>query len=603
MAYRPKDGAWGTPPPPSLPQGGIGSYAQGEDTPPPGWSNPTPAIPRSQDPLIGQYIQRLQVVEKIGQGGFGAVYRAQHIDTHRSFAVKVLNLNLQGNEEAVERFRREARAMGQLDHPNVVRVADFGFLEHYNFYYLVMEYLEGRTLQQVVKRHEQRGGEWIAQVVHQLCAALDYVHKKQIVHRDLKPGNVFLLQTQRGEIVKLLDFGIAAISEDGSLTQSGACMGSPTYMSPEQAEGNTRHVDHRADQYSLGIMLYELLTGTPPFRGDSFASLLRQHLLDPPPPLARSYPQQRWVPRLEGVFQRILAKTPQERFADIPALWTAFDAAFREQLATFGYQSPTADMTFFEQLSDSQPSVLPSGNALWDSQSQSASGASARQRATANTPSASFSTASSSTHTLPPYPSPPTASTAHFQETHILPAQRSSATKPLWLQMPFLVGAGSLLFVSTVFLLIFLAFSKQDLPADITPPPPAAALPSEARVLLKSDPQGVEVFTTKGLLCVTPCPLLGKPNEIRVVELRKKGYYTKKAEVPFPEKGAILREILLTKIPPPPPPRPLIAQQKRTKKNTRKYGSGRPKPNLTKPAKTNPQNTKKSGFGLGIEEM
>ncbi|MCK6510423.1 serine/threonine protein kinase [Myxococcota bacterium] len=472
---------------------------------------PPQGLPQAQDPLLGQMIQRLQLVQKIGQGGFGAVYRAVHLDTQHSLAVKVMNLNLQGHEEAVERFRREARAMGQLNHPNVVRVQEFGFLEGYNFYYLVMEYLEGRTLQRVIKKHEPITGEWVMSAMYQLCSSLDYIHSKGIIHRDLKPGNVFLMPGPQGDIVKLLDFGIAAMAEDGSLTQSGACMGSPTYMSPEQAEGNTRHVDARADIYSLGVLAYELLTGRPPFRGDSFAALLRQHLLDPPPPLAQSCPHQSWVPQMEAVFQKVLEKTPADRYAHISAFWADFEVAFRTQLERYGYQQPTPDMTVAENLRDSLPSGLPSGQSLHDSYAQSASGRSSL---------------------------PVTAALkASPVGTLALPGHKQNATPPTH-RSPFLWGLVVALGVGMVILagVVMSGLWKED-PKLLLPPPVTTGSSensNDARVLIKSDPVAVEVWERRNYLCLTPCPLQRKPGEQLLLTLKRKGYHTKRIEVLFP---------------------------------------------------------------------
>ncbi|MCB9639978.1 MAG: serine/threonine protein kinase [Myxococcales bacterium] len=496
-------------------------------SPPSSWGSSPQAPLSSQDPLLGQMIHRLQLVQKVGQGGFGAVYRAVHLDTQHSFAVKVMNLNLQGHEEAVERFRREARAMGQLQHPNVVRVEEFGFLEGYNFYFLVMEYLEGRTLQRVIKKHEPIQGDWILQTAYQLCSALDYIHTKNIIHRDLKPGNVFLVPSAQGEIVKLLDFGIAAMAEDGSLTQSGACMGSPTYMSPEQAEGNTRHVDARADIYSLGILLYELFTGRPPFRGDSFAALLRQHLLDPPPTLAQVCPHQGWVPELEGVFQKVLEKAPQDRYPHIQAFWADFEVAFRKQLETFGYQQPSPDMTVAENFRDSFPSALPSGQALsggqslHDSHAQSASG---RQRLLAG--------AASSTPL----------------GTMSLPGTKGAQPKSSSHKSFFLGVAGAVV-VAVVVLVLFALQGRGKENQLLLPPAPNTPNEgtSEARVLIKSDPLGASVWNKREYLCRTPCPLLGKAGEIRLLTLKRQGYLDKKIEVPFPMQGSNVLEFLMKK--------------------------------------------------------
>ncbi|HAA58814.1 MAG TPA: hypothetical protein DCE42_28890 [Myxococcales bacterium] len=288
--------------------------------------------PRTKDPMIGRQIGRFVLKDRIGRGGFGAVYKAEHSDLDTPYAIKVLNLGLQDNAEAVERFRREARAVASLDHPNVVRVIDFGFLEEEGFYYLVMEYLEGQNLQHQLKKKQGFTLHRIHNIAEQLCAAIQYVHAKGIIHRDIKPANIFLTYTPQGEeLVKLIDFGVAAGMDSSQITQTGSCIGSPTYMSPEQAEGNTHYVDGRADLYSVAIILFEMLTGRTPFVGETFASLLRQHLLTAPPKLSTVAPHNRWAHSLENFFQQALEKYPEDRQRDAVAFWTQFQHALREQ--------------------------------------------------------------------------------------------------------------------------------------------------------------------------------------------------------------------------------------------------------------------------------
>ena len=266
-----------------------------------------------KDPLLGVCINQLKITKRIGRGGFGAVYHAQHTQTGASFAIKVLNMYAAEDPEIIERFKREARAIAHLDHPNVVKVSDFGFLEDHG-YFIVMEYLDGFSLQVALKSRQDFSLHRINNITHQLCSALHYIHGLGITHRDLKPGNIFIVQDAHGhEHVKLLDFGIAAISDDNSITKTGACIGSPTYMSPEQAEGQTKGVDGRADLYALGVLLYQLFTGSPPFKGDSFAALIRQHILTPPPKLSDVVPEGDWFAPLEDLLLRLLSKEPSGR--------------------------------------------------------------------------------------------------------------------------------------------------------------------------------------------------------------------------------------------------------------------------------------------------
>lgn len=269
-----------------------------------------------EDPLIDRIIHKYRLRERIGGGGFGSVYRAEHVDLENSFAVKVLHPHLVHNELMVERFRREAQLLATLNHPNIVQVVDFGQIDGLGLY-LVMEWLEGKTLQWHIKNEGCPPVDIMKQVFEQLLDALAYAHHEGIVHRDLKPDNmVWIPGTRNRRMLKVLDFGIARMLEKrggSSLTESGLAVGTPRYMSPEQAAGEIERIDHRTDIYACGVLLIEMLTGRPIFSGTTNEILLHQ-METPAPRLSDLAPDMRFPPALEWVLQRALAKNPAQRY-------------------------------------------------------------------------------------------------------------------------------------------------------------------------------------------------------------------------------------------------------------------------------------------------
>src|SRR5688572_23249870 len=226
---------------------------------------------RSQDPFIGREILggQFKVLQKIGTGGMGAVYKASQPEMNRMVAVKILHPKLTNRQDLASRFRREARAMSHLSHPNTVRVFLYGELEDGSLY-IVMEYLDGKNLNQTVRSEGPMAMERALPILIQSCGALEEAHRAGIIHRDLKPENIFLSQ-QGGirDFAKVLDFGLAKVTEremrPGSviLTQEGMVFGTPELMRPEQAQGKT--LTPASDIYSLAVILYEVLTGKLPF--------------------------------------------------------------------------------------------------------------------------------------------------------------------------------------------------------------------------------------------------------------------------------------------------------------------------------------------------
>src|SRR5277367_6289254 len=258
----------------------------------------------TQTPRV--FSERYELNHLIARGGMAEVYRAHDRLLDRPVALKVLFPELSVDRSFVERFRREAQAAANLSHPNIVPVFDWG--EDTGTYFIVMEYIDGRPLSSILKSAGPLSAERTADVGSHVAAALGYAHKHGVVHRDVKPGNVLI--TDDGQ-VKVTDFGIArAVNTEESLTQTGAVMGTAAYFSPEQAEGIG--VDARTDIYSLGVVLYEMLTGRPPFLGDTPVSVASKHVRDiapAPRDLLETVPVE-----LEAVTMKAMAKSPDNRY-------------------------------------------------------------------------------------------------------------------------------------------------------------------------------------------------------------------------------------------------------------------------------------------------
>ena len=273
------------------------------------------------DPNIGRDILdgQFQILQKIGSGGMGAVYKAAQPAMNRMVAVKILHPKLTNRKDLVSRFRREARAMSHLEHPNTVKVFVYGELDD-GALYIVMEYLEGKNLNQVVRKEGPLPIERAAPILIQVCGALQEAHLQGIIHRDLKPENIFL-STNGGlrDYPKVLDFGLAKVTErelrPGSimLTQEGMVFGTPEFMSPEQAQGKT--LDARSDIYSLAVILYEVLTGKLPFDAKMPMEYIQAHVTKPPIALDDRVPGKRFPSGLGAVIARALEKTPEKRYA------------------------------------------------------------------------------------------------------------------------------------------------------------------------------------------------------------------------------------------------------------------------------------------------
>ena len=288
----------------------------------------------ADDPLLGQTLaDKYRIEELINEGGMGAVYRATHVLMDKTVAVKVLHPALAADDKIVARFSREARAASRISHPHALSVTDFGE-DKGGVVFLVMEYLNGQTLKEVIRNESPMPLPRIVEIIRQVCGALEAAHAEGVVHRDLKSDNIMLIDVGGGDWAKVLDFGIAKITEkvgqDPALTAPNLIIGTPQYMSPEQCS-QAAEIDSRSDIYSLGVILYELLIGHVPFTGESPTAIMMKHLQEPPPSVLE---ERKDLPASVGrVVARAMAKRPEDRFQTVSELSEEFTAAAADQPA------------------------------------------------------------------------------------------------------------------------------------------------------------------------------------------------------------------------------------------------------------------------------
>jgi serine/threonine-protein kinase len=287
---------------------------------------------RARDPRAHLVVDnRYELLEPLGVGGMGTVYKVRHTTIERFFAMKILREELARDSELAARFVREARATAAIKHPAIVAITDFGALPD-DIPYFVMELIKGETL----AAHLRREGPFLpsraTRIAKQIAEALQASHDANVIHRDLKPENVFLVdvgaggRTNETEVIRIVDFGAAKIIGASQLTRPGIVFGTPYYMSPEQGSG-AANADARADIYSLGVLLYELVTGRVPFEADTYMGVLTKHMFQAPtPPVA---PLGRTLGGLEAVILKTLAKQPEDRYASMAELARALDAVAR----------------------------------------------------------------------------------------------------------------------------------------------------------------------------------------------------------------------------------------------------------------------------------
>ncbi|HVE81418.1 MAG TPA: protein kinase, partial [Myxococcales bacterium] len=276
------------------------------------------------DPLCGRVLNgRFSILEPIGSGGMGRVYKAIQAPLDRMVAIKVLHPQFSSNNRDpgfVKRFVLEASLTSKLRHPNTVTVIDYGQTED-GIFYIAMEYLEGMSLAEVLTKQGALQWQRSLHIGQQVCRSLREAHRFGIIHRDLKPANVMLLDEADHDLVKVLDFGLVKsfvgdgttqdVEPDSKITQAGMLLGSPQYMSPEQARN---HSDPRSDVYSFGVLLYEMMSGRPPFTAKDYLEVIVKHLKEPPPPFHTVRPDLSIPLEVEDLVFRCLEKEPAHRF-------------------------------------------------------------------------------------------------------------------------------------------------------------------------------------------------------------------------------------------------------------------------------------------------
>jgi serine/threonine-protein kinase len=316
--------------------------------------------------LVGRVLSdRYRIVRKVGEGGMGVVYQAEHAVIGKKVALKVLFPELTRRTDLVARFLQEARSASRIGHENVIDISDFGQSPD-GLVYIAMEFLDGEDLGRLIKTSGPMPWERARVILMQIVKALRAAHDHGIIHRDMKPENIFMIQREgHPDFVKVLDFGIAKVvnlDEDGPrLTQTGMIFGTPEYMSPEQAQGQTP--DHRVDIYAVGCIMYHLLTGQVPFVADTFMGILTKHMLEPVIPLRQRRPDLDIPEEVEAIAMRALEKDRDKRWQDMNAFYRALGSVGGDGFEPSGPYPPRASLKYPE-LAAANPAARASRTAV-----------------------------------------------------------------------------------------------------------------------------------------------------------------------------------------------------------------------------------------------
>jgi serine/threonine protein kinase len=445
---------------------------------------------------VGQTIGNYRLTARLGEGGMGVVYLAEHPVIGKKVALKAIHPELSRNAEVVSRFVTEAKSVNQIGHEHIVDIADFGTTPGGEFYF-IMEYLQGEALSDRLKREGHLDATRAMVIGAQIADALDASHEHGIIHRDLKPENIFLLQ--RGgsrDFVKVLDFGLAKLTDTeekvSHKTRAGSVMGTPYYMAPEQCEGKTE-IDHRADIYSLGVLMFEMLTGKVPFGGDGYGEIIVKHITMPPPSVRSLVPE--LSAELDLILFRALAKDRTQRFQTMAELRDAL-------LDPNRYASAAPVVAVPDDLSGVARAASPMARSEMDIQNKLG----------ANFPSGNDGVVRQSGG------APSTFRQGMGEIIQDLTPQKKTSRALLFAAIAAMTGAA-----------ISIVRGTQH---DVRPPAPVAALPSRpatVRVNFNSDPDGAMITTGDGkTLGLTPLSI-EVPYSDSAVEyvFKKQGYEAK----------------------------------------------------------------------------
>lgn len=284
--------------------------------------------------LVGQIVAQFHIIKKLGEGGMGQVYLAEHVKMQRKAALKVMNPGMTQDPDAIARFNREANNASKINHPNVCQIFDFGETPE-GLIFLAMEFIEGMSLTALIEKNGSLPAPRSASIIHQAADALGVAHDYGIVHRDLKPDNIMIARNRDGsDMVKVVDFGIAkaSTSDAQKVTKTGLVVGTPEYMSPEQLAGD--QLDGRSDIYSLGLVAFNCLTGKLPFPSNSAQEAMIMRLTDQPKKLADMKPDVQWSAELQGVMDKALARDANERYQTAPEFGRDMARAVEKMPAT-----------------------------------------------------------------------------------------------------------------------------------------------------------------------------------------------------------------------------------------------------------------------------
>jgi len=288
-------------------------------------------VPLARDPMVGTCLMgKYDIIDVIGHGGMGVVYKGRQVLMDRTVAIKMLQSQHIADSMSVKRFHQEGKAASKMNHPHVITVYDFGVTPTSGQPFIVMDYLLGTDLSQIIKEEGQLGVERSLKILAQSTDALDHAHRMGVIHRDLKPSNIMLIDYEdEKDYVKVVDFGVAKLISAGGeqqrLTQIGEVCGSPVYMSPEQCQG--LELDSRSDIYSMGIVIYETLTGRLPILGKTMVETMSKHITEPPPRFTEVRPDLYIPERLEAVVFKALAKDRADRHQSMAELTRDLETA------------------------------------------------------------------------------------------------------------------------------------------------------------------------------------------------------------------------------------------------------------------------------------